>query len=413
MNRFRLSVFAMATVLALGACQSVPYARLEDLPPAVQPQDGSAERHALNARVYDAATSYVGRLFYRRDFGGLDWPAEAAARRAQVVSAESEADFYLGLKALIDRLNDDHTNVHSPTSRARIVARRRGEQAAGHGFEVRPEGDARWVSRVTPDSPAALAGIEPGWQVISIDGGPPHLGPSARLGDATTFVFESRDGRRHTHSLVGAEVPSWPRRSYELRDDGVAVVRFDDFDPPTLEWADGLFADFAVTPPRGLVIDLRTNGGGYFNITALMLAHLFDRSIEVAEWDGRLINRRWRADGSATPYRGPVAVLTGPASASGAEVFAAVVREEGRGKLIGETTRGAVIGTRTIDLPDGGALSVGMIDMITPDGDRIEGHGVAPDLAVPNDWDAVLRGDDLALDAAIAVVTAEADTFSR
>jgi carboxyl-terminal processing protease len=109
-------------------------------------------------------------------------------------------------------------------------------------------------------------------------------------------------------------------------------------------------------------------------------------------------------DPAPRPYLGPVAVLTGPGSASAAELLAGVLQERGRATIVGGTTRGAVTGTRAINLPDGGLLRVGMIVMTTPQGRTLEKVGVTPDIVVPDDWRAVREGRDPALDAALAVV---------
>ncbi len=401
LNRILLALLAM---LALGACQSIPYARFGEIPPAVRPVDGSPERRALNAEVYDAATDYVARLFYRRDFGGMNWRGEAAAHRAAAVAQPDEASFYVALEHLLERLDDDHTNAQSPTERVLVEARRAGEAIATYGFITRPEGDERYVGRVLPDTPASEARVQPGWRIVSADGVAPHLAPPAIIGRETALVFEDRDGGRIDLSLMGVEASAGPRRDLVTLPSGVVVLRFDDFDRPTLSWAQEVFAAFAEAPPPGMIIDLRGNGGGYFDVTALMLGHLFDRQVDVSVWQGRIINRRWNTDPATHVYDGPLAVLIGPGSASGAEVFAAVIKEEGRGVLIGETTRGAVIGARTVNLPDGGGLTVGMIEMLTPRGFRIEGVGVTPDIVIANDWDAVARGEDPTMQAAGAVL---------
>ena len=70
-SRIRLSPILIGlAVLMLAACQSaLPYVRGDaPTPSPVVVADGSAERRALNEQVYDAATDWVGKLFYRADF---------------------------------------------------------------------------------------------------------------------------------------------------------------------------------------------------------------------------------------------------------------------------------------------------------------------------------------------------------
>jgi len=63
---------------------------------------------------------------------------------------------------------------------------------------------------------------------------------------------------------------------------------------------------------------------------------------------------------SATPkhYDGPLIVLTGPVSASAAEVTAAALQDRHRATLIGRITNGSVLSSQSFSLPDGGSVNV-------------------------------------------------------
>lgn len=86
----RLGAVAAAAVLLAGCQSFLPYANDARVPTPVVVADGSAERAALNSRVYDSAVNWVGQRFYKRDFGGVDWRAETAARREAAVAQPTE-----------------------------------------------------------------------------------------------------------------------------------------------------------------------------------------------------------------------------------------------------------------------------------------------------------------------------------
>ena len=69
--------------------------------------------------------------------------------------------------------------------------------------------------------------------------------------------------------------------------------------------------------------------------------------------------------------------------------------------MVGQRTRGAVVATRGIDLPDGGLLHLGMFGLTTAGGQALEKRGVLPDVEVDLDWQAVREGGDPVLDAAL------------
>ena len=385
----------------LAACQSIPYERDGVLPPPVVVADASPERAALNARVYDAAVGWVERLFYAKDFHGVDFAGEAAARRAEAIAQPDEPSFYGALEALVDKLDDDHTQTLSPTRRERIAASEAGDRRPGYGIVLMPRGEDRYVARVRPDTPASAAGVQVGWKVDTINGVPPRFASPAREGRADVVVFVDEAGERHTVELAPVPLDPLPRTEARRLDGDIAYIRFDGFDRETYDWYKAEFAKLADAPPAGLIVDLRTNGGGSLGLTGLSLSWLFDRKIDFGVTTGRFINRRFNTLPPDGPYLGPVVMIVGPGSASGGELYPAVAQELKRAVIVGERTRGAVIGSRAVELPDGGAIRIGIFDMTTPGGARLEKVGVIPDVPVDVDWGAMREGRDPALAVAL------------
>lgn len=401
MIRTGLRALVFAVALSLSACASIPYEKIGALPPAVQVADGTAERAALNAEVYDAAVGYVERLFYKRDFGGVPFAEEAAMRRAAAVAEPDEDGFYVRLTELLDTLDDDHTHTLSPVEREMVHAREQGEARAGFGIVITPRGDERFVALVRPGTPAAEAGVLPGWKLESIAGRPALFAPPPVVGRTDRVVFRDEDGAEHAMDLTAVLTPPIPRFETRTLEGGVAYIRFDDFDQARYDQFKAEMERLAEAPPPGLILDLRTNGGGQLNLEGLTMSWFFAEKRDVVVLKGRFIDRRVNVDPAPLPYLGPVVILTGPGSASAAELLAGVMQEHGRATIVGGTTRGAVTGTRAINLPDGGLLRVGMLVMTTPGGRMLEKVGVTPDIVVPDDWRAVRDGRDLALEAAL------------
>lgn len=404
MIRIGLRALVVAFALSLAACASIPYEKIGELPPAVRVADGSPERAALNGEVYDAAVGYVERLFYKRDFGGVPFRREAASRRAAALAEPDEDGFYARLTELLDTLDDDHTHTLSPVEREMVHAREQGEARAGFGIVITPRGDERFVALVRPGMPAAEAGVLPGWKLESVAGRPALFAPPPVVGRTDRVVFLDEDGVRHVTDLTAVLTPPIPRFEARTLEGGVAYIRFDDFDQARYDQFKAEMERLADAPPPGLILDLRTNGGGQLNLAGLTASWFFDEKQDFVVIEGRFVNRRLFADPAPHPYTGPVVILTGPGSASAAELLAGVLQEKGRVTVVGDTTRGAVTGTRAINLPDGGLLRVGMIVMTTPEGRTLEKVGVVPDVVVPDDWRAVRDGRDPVLEAALAAV---------
>src|SRR5262249_7659503 len=146
------------------------------------------------------------------------------------------------------------------------------------------------------------------------------------------------------------------------------------------------FAMQAMQGTRGLILDLRNNGGGFVTTVAQIASYFFSDETNLGEF----ITRAGRATPRQTQklryyYREPLVVLVSSRSASGSEIFAAAMQERKRALVVGvnPTTCGCLLGvSRTLRLADGGKLNISDTDYRTAMGRRIEGAGVKPDQQV-------------------------------
>ena len=153
-------------------------------------------------------------------------------------------------------------------------------------------------------------------------------------------------------------------------------------------------------PQRGkeaLIIDQRWNGGGY---TPHRFLEILNRPV---------LMYRSRRDGEDRPvpnfaHFGPKCLLINELSGSSGDMFPWMFRHAGLGKLIGRRTWGGVVGlSGNPNLIDGQRLVIPNNGTYSPDGRWIiEGHGVDPDLEVPDDPSLMVDGGDPQLEAAVA-----------
>ena len=104
-----------------------------------------------------------------------------------------------------------------------------------------------------------------------------------------------------------------------------------------------------------------------------------------------------------------MAVLVDAGSASASELFAGLLQSHGRATVVGETTCGcllAFLGYAAV--PGGGQLAYSEVGFVFPDGSRIEGKGVAPNVPVPVRAADLQLGRDRALEEAQAVLRVQA-----
>jgi carboxyl-terminal processing protease len=402
-------LLVLVCLWGLAACQSLPFAEEGVLPPTATAAEGSPERAALNARVYDAATDWIATHYYDPAFNGRDWPALAAAARERAVAQPTEPGFYAELSALVDGLGDRHTAVTSPTARARLEAARTGRSAAGYGFSVTRRGERFFVTQVRPDSPAAEAGVKIGWRLVRVNGSDAFRSINPQEGRVDSFVFEDERGDEQRLTIAGRVLEPRPRQQAERRADGVLVLRFDGFDRIGGDWMKAQVEAALADPPRAIILDLRDNPGGLAAVLGDVVALFFEGRTDFMVLDGRFIDKVLHNTPARQVWTGPVAVLVGPGSGSASELLAALMQETKRGLVAGQTSAGAVIGSRPVNLPDGGELSLSLSAVRTGQGRRLlEGAGVTPDIVVEPGLEDLRAGRDPALEAAVAAVAPQA-----
>lgn len=397
---------ALAGLVALGACQTLPYVDRDRLPTVAVIEDGSSERTLMNARVYDMAVEAVTRRFYKRDFGGVDWASEAAARRPAALQAATEAEFYTVLNETLATLGDRHTTALRP-SRHLQRQRERLQPRRNLGFDMRIVESQFIVTQVREGSPAEAAGIRRGWRVETLNGEPVSRDTRLHGVSEHRLVFTDAEGETHERTIADADLPPLLGHA-ESRDDGVLVISFDYFAPATANWFEAQMRAAAADPPRGIIVDLRDNSGGLLTSVGRTLAPFFAARQPYAYVEvGYLPRFPNRTPRRRAAYDGPVAVLLSSASASGAEVFAATVQEAGRGPVVGAPSAGAVIASRQIYLPDGGELSIGVRGFRSGQGRLLDGVGVTPDVPAELNAADLRRGRDPVVETAAALLLAD------
>jgi carboxyl-terminal processing protease len=172
---------------------------------------------------------------------------------------------------------------------------------------------------------------------------------------------------------------------------------------------------------KGLVVDLRNNGGGSL-LEATTLTGLFiDEGpvVQVRNSSGRISTEEDTDPGMA--WDGPLAVLVNRYSASASEIFAAAIQDYGRGLIIGETTFGKGTVQNLVDLddyaPSGdsgkmGQLKITMAQFFRVNGGSTQNRGVEPDIHFPSAGDPDEYGER-SLDNALPWTSIDSASFKR
>ena len=285
----------------------------------------------------------------------------------------------------------------------------------GIGVEVNPDRRGLLIARVFDSSPASRARLRPGDVIVAVNGRSlagvaPQTAAALIKGrpgtDVQLAVRERRAGRTHPRTLrLTRALVSEPVVASTLRTvDGVrlGVVALAVFSPGSHGEVDQAVQDALRQGVRGIVLDLRANGGGLVE-EARLTASVFIAKGTIVTTRGRSQpSQLLTAAGHAIAPSIPVVVLVDGNTASAAEIVAAALQDHRRATVVGTHTFGKGVFQEEQPLSNGGALDITVGEYFTPAGRNLggggirQGAGVRPEVIMHNGVDSS-HGLDVAL----------------
>jgi len=317
----------------------------------------------------------------------------------------------------IASLNDRFSHYLTPSE---FRSFNRPPSFAGIGVAVGPSRRGLAIARVFDSSPAARAKLRAGDVIITVNGrslagiseeaatalikGPP--GTDVVLG-VVAAGHGSRAARtvRLTRATISAPVVESVMRSVKGVKLGVAAL--ETFSPGAHGEVRSAVEQLLRSGARGLVLDLRANGGGLVEEARLVASIFIPRGTIVTTRGRTQPRQRLTAAGDAISTSIPVVVLVDANTASASEIVAAALQDDHRATIVGKHTFGKGVFQEEEPLANGGALDITVGEYFTPSGRNLggggvkQGAGVIPDVIVATGVDTH-HGLDVALDALAA-----------
>jgi carboxyl-terminal processing protease len=251
-----------------------------------------------------------------------------------------------------------------------------------------------FVTVISPieDTPAYKAGIKARDRIIKVDGQPTkdlRQAVSMMRGPKGTKVVVTilREGLKKPidFELIRDEIPIISVKSIILKP-GYGYVRVSQFAGNTTDELEEALSEIESRekPLKGLILDLRDNGGGLLN-QAIKVSDLFLESGKILSIKGR--NQKNTKEFLATPDQVkrnyPMILLINGGSASASEIVAGALQDQKRALILGTTSFGKGSVQTVETLRDGSGLKLTIARYYTPSGRSIQAKGIEPDIVVP------------------------------
>ncbi|MDI6717542.1 MAG: S41 family peptidase [Patescibacteria group bacterium] len=160
--------------------------------------------------------------------------------------------------------------------------------------------------------------------------------------------------------------------------------------------------------PKGIIIDLRNNPGGYLEAAVNIAGWFMDRGqLVVSEKFNFGNNKEFRTDGTELFKNTPVVVLINQGSASASEILAGTLRDNRGIKLVGNKSFGKGSVQQMIPLGNNSEAKITIARWLTPKGNLIDKEGLKPDIEVNITQQDVESGKDPQLEKAVEILNSE------
>lgn len=382
----------------------------------------------------------------------LDWDKTYLKFVPRVIAASNLHDYYDTLMQLAPLLHDGHTNIYPPVA---IQKQFWANPSLTTGLV------AGHVLVLAVNSPrVASAGVRVGDEIVAIDGVEAHRYAEQRVAPyVSSSTSQDRAVRMYSYQLLhgdhrhpvalqlrhasgkvsAATLSREPDDAAQARslfqwrmlDGDIVYLSLDEFEDDRALKA-FIQAWPKIRKAKGLILDVRRNGGGSSRPGEIILSYLSKFPVPTAYSTSRIYSSAAHASGDLSmkwkplpdtdsPFErahsehfdGPVVLLIGPRTFSAAEDFTMMFDAMKRGLLVGETTGGSTGNPLQFGLPGGGTARICAKRDTYPDGRVFVGTGISPDLAVSPTVADIRSGRDAVLEQAVVALHAESRTRVR
>ncbi|MFZ1659522.1 MAG: S41 family peptidase [Flavobacteriales bacterium] len=291
----------------------------------------------------------------------------------------------------------------------------------GIGVEFSIQRDTIVVVATIDGGPSAAMGLRAGDRIVSADS--LKLAGTGVTNDQVMKALRGGEGSKVTVGIVrnngkpfdveitrGA-IPINSVAAAFLDDDSTGYIKLSRFARTTHEEFVKAVDQLREQGMARLVLDLRSNGGGYLNAAVGLCDELLPNGSEIVYTEGRASTRQdYKADGKGALIHIPLAVLIDEGSASASEILAGAMQDNDRGLIVGRRSFGKGLVQEQIDLRDNSAVRITTARYYTPSGRSIQrpyGNGIDynDDLEARYLHGELLNKDSIHLDSTRAYTT--------
>jgi len=343
------------------------------------------------------------------------WQTWDMVKKKYVEPVDDQTLIYGAAQGLVASLGDPYSGFMDPQESKQFLQDMQGS-FEGIGAEIGLRNGTLTIISPLEGMPAQKAGLKPGDKIAQINDKLTigmGLDQAVRLirGPEGTSVdlIVLRNDQTHKITIVRDKIDILSV-SGEIKNDTIAYIDINNFYQDTPKEFSIEMAKLLLARPKGIVLDLRNNPGGYLDVAVDIAGWLIEKNkiVAIEDFGEKKPVKKYFSPGPGQLKNYPITVLVNKGSASASEILAGALRDLRGVTIIGEKTFGKGSVQELSGLTDGSNLKISVAKWLTPNGYCIDQQGIEPDIKIV---DSEKTPDvDEALQKAIEVVEQQAKT---
>ncbi len=330
--------------------------------------------------------------------------------------------FYGALAGLAQSTGDPYTTYFDPKS-ARAFQESLEGTFEGIGAEIGLKDEQLQIIAPLPDTPAERAGILAGDLLLKVDDAETNgmsvekavtliRGKKGTSVILTIFRPSEKKGEQKIITIVREEIRV-KSVTHKMLAGNIAYIEVVHFNEDTERGFKSAITDVLRKDPKGLIVDVRNNPGGYLETALNMTSEwVGDKVIVKERRQGKIVEElRGESDHRLKDMKTIVLVNQGSASAS--EILAGALQDYGVATILGKKTFGKGSVQDYQNFQDGSGIKITIAEWLTPKERTINKTGLDPDVIVDRTPEDYAAKRDPALERAIGILNGSATTTSQ
>ncbi|MDP2736203.1 MAG: S41 family peptidase [bacterium] len=319
--------------------------------------------------------------------------------------------FYGAIRGMVESIGDPYTVFMEPK-----VAKEFSDDLAGTfegiGAEIGKKDNIITIVAPLADMPAEKAGLQSGDKIYGINGESTVglaideavskiRGPKGT--EVTLTIFREGFEKTEDFKIIRQTILVKSIRT-KMSDDKIFTITITNFNDDTNELFKKAAAEAVEKNPKGIILDLRNNPGGYLETAIDVASEWIDQGVVVTEQFSQEKKNEYLHRGRARLKDFPTVVLVNQGSASASEIVSGALKDNGKATIVGMKTFGKGSVQTLQELKDGSSVKITVAKWLTPDGYNINHEGIAPDIEVDLTLEDYNKNIDPQMDKAVEIL---------